>query len=377
MKNPLRIFIVYAHEDRGYKDALIIALILFFTLPHLHAECFPLLFADGKAACERREFNTALKRLEAARGCPDKPAGTDLEDWIARARHGRDERNAWKRALESDNREGWEVFLSRFPEGHYRARADEHLAKLKTRESKPLVQQTPTGSVNWSSDLVLATGEAIINRVKWPHETQAVLMAKHGAEAVARANLLETIAGVHIRRTTTVRDLMTENDEVQTYVSGLVRDARVIGEPQVEQDVVRVTMQVPIFGPGGVASVLLSPLPGPFADSSDTPDADPLEWTLVLPPGTIPPFTLFPVFADTSGALLFDGCALDGAGEAPLARWGKARSGEYFTGENTFETALDEQGRLVLPEAAQPVFQKWLEQRRSGGGAPPVRVVLR
>ncbi|MBL7798296.1 MAG: hypothetical protein JNJ90_17510 [Saprospiraceae bacterium] len=354
-----------------------LSLLILFASTALHATCFPLLYADGKTACERREFNTALKRLEAARGCPDKPAVTDLEDWIARARRGRDERTAWKRALESDSRTGWEVFLSRFPDGYYRARAEERLDKCKEQERKPIVQQTPIGAVDWTTDMVQATGEAIINRQKWPLEAQAVLMAKRGAEAVARANLLETIAGVHIRRTTTVRDLMTESDEVQTYVSGLVRGARIAGEPQVDKDVVRVTMQVPVFGPGGVASVLLAPQPGPFADSSDTPDADPLEWTLLLPPGTVPTFALFPVFADPKGALLFDGATLNGAEEAPLARWSKAASGEYFTGTDAYESALDEQGRLVLPDAALPVFQKWLAQRKSGGGAPPVRVVLK
>jgi len=353
-----------------------IAFILLFAATGLHATCFPLLYADGKTACERREFNTALKRLEAARDCPDKPAGTDLEDWIARARHGRDERNAWKRALETDSRTGWEVFLGRFPDGYYRARAADHLAKCREQERKPVVQQTPTGAVDWSSDMVQATGEAIINRQKWG-EAQAVLMAKRGAEALARANLLETIAGVHIHRRTTVRDLMTESDEVQTYVSGLVRGARIVGELQVDKDVVRVTMQVPVFGPGGVASVLLSPAPGPFADSSDAPEADPLEWTLLLPKGAAPTFALFPVFADSQGALLFDGSTLDGAEEAPLARWSKAASGEYFTAADAFESALDEQGRLVLPDDALPVFQKWLAQRREGGGAPPVRVVLK
>ncbi|MFN0013875.1 MAG: hypothetical protein ACKVU2_04950 [Saprospiraceae bacterium] len=352
------------------------ALICLLAAAHAQADCFYQQYADGKAACERREFSAALEHLEAARGCPDKPRYNDLEDWITRARSGRDERNSWNRALETDSRECWELFLNRFPDGYYRARAEELLTKRKMMLNKSLVQQTSIGAINWTQDVVEATGEVGINLKKWPNEEIAIQMSVRSAEVVARANLLETVASVQVRHETTVRDLMTQNDEVQMYVSGIVRSAGVFGNPRIGKEAVTVVMRIPLFGPGGVASVVLPPVPGLFVDTTEI-DTDPFEWILVLPTGTIPPFTLFPVFADAQGNVLFDGSITAGAAEIPLVRWYRAWPSEYIPGKQVFDTTLDSQGHLVLPDAALPVFQQWQEIRRSGKGVLPVRVVLR
>ncbi|MEQ1746396.1 MAG: hypothetical protein ABMA02_13285 [Saprospiraceae bacterium] len=351
-------------------------LALLFAATHVQADCFYPLYSDGKAACERREFKAALKYLEAARSCPDKPRYTDLEDWIARARSGRDERNAWNRALESDNQETWQLFLSHFPDGYYRTHAEELRTKRKMMLNKSLVQQTSIGAVNWTQDVVEATGEVGINLKKWPDEAQAIQMATRSAEVVARANLLEAIAGIQVRRETSVRDLMTESDEVHTYISGIVRSAGIFGNPRIGKEAVIVVMRVPLYGPGGVASVVLSPEPGPYADTTET-DPEPIEWTLVLPSGTVPPFTLFPVFADAQGNVLLDGSVPAGAAEVPLARWYRSWPSEFIPGKHVFETTLDSQSRLVLPDTALPVFRQWQDMRRSGKGVLPVRVVLR
>jgi hypothetical protein len=340
-------------------------------------DCFKTLYHEGKTACERRAFNTACTRLIAARACSDLPRRTDLEEWITRARHGRDERIAWNTALQSDTREGWEAFLHDFPEGYYRTRAEDRLARLIPIEARPIIQNTLEGVVNWTREYVEATGEAILNREKWPQEDQAIRTATQSAEAIAKSRLLEVISGLHIRRQTIVRDLMGGDDEVKTYVSGIIQSARTFGEAQVSKTTVSVTLRVPMFGPGGVAGVVFSSSSEGMSDTTDIPDAEPFEWTLVLPKGTVPQFAIFAVFTNAENALLLDGSGIADAGVAPLARWYRARSSDFFTGENVFEAQLSAVGHIMLPKAAEPVFQEWLQLRKIGGAALPVRVVVR
>ncbi|MBK9338257.1 MAG: hypothetical protein IPM98_17575 [Lewinellaceae bacterium] len=249
---------------------------------------------------------------------------------------------------------------------------------MQAIEARPIVQNTATGTINWTQEFVEATGETGINRKKWPTEAEAVQMATRGAEVVAKANLLETIGDMHIRRQTVMRILMAENSAVKTRVWSLVQGARIVGEPYFGKDAVTVTVRIPMFGPDGLAAAVL---PGPPerapVEPDDTSDTDIFEWTLLLPAGTAPAFTLFPVFTDAQNALLLDGSTTATTDAAALARWYRAKPGEFFFEKNTFEARLSSVGHLMLPDAAIPVFQAWKNARETGAGALPVRVVVR
>lgn len=329
-------------------------------------ECFQLLYQEGKTACERREFNTALKRLVNARDCPDKPPFSELEDWIRRAEQGRAERNLWRRALNADNRETYQTYLALYPNGFYQSKATENLRRLEALADRPLVQNTLAGAINWTQEYIEARGQSIINREKWPNEAQAILMAQRGAEVVAKANLLETVNGIRITRTTTVKDMGAESDLIRTQVEGVVIGAQPIGQPLVANGMVTVTLRMPIFGSSGV---ITPPKPAPDTSDVDLKSEPPL--ALRLAAASSQP-VLFPSFVDEHNNLLLDGANLGPRHSGPLVRY--CRTTDFSAETQRFDAAWDEQGRIVLPDSAVPAFQQWLKTRESGGGASPILV---
>lgn len=73
------------------------------------------------------------------------------------------------------------------------------------------------------------------------------LMAEDAAREIARANLLDLVKGVIVERETTVGDLVSSS-QIQTYNSGIIRGARMVGEPVVKGKTVKVTMRMPLDG---------------------------------------------------------------------------------------------------------------------------------
>jgi hypothetical protein len=61
-------------------------------------------------------------------------------------------------------------------------------------------------------------------------QAQGKLMARRAAEADARRNLLEQVKGAQLSSDTYVRDFVTQYDEINTHVDGLVRGARVVDD---------------------------------------------------------------------------------------------------------------------------------------------------
>lgn len=336
--------------------------------------CFKIHYRTGQEAFKRRAFDAALEAFAVAKACPDKPKKNDLEAWSARAERGHAERSAWRSARSADDLQAWAVFLERYPDGYYRAQAEEHLQRLRELTARPIVQNTANGIINWTLEFVEATGSADINRQKWPDEAQAIEAAARGAEAVAKADLLETIYTISIRRQTTMQAQASDEPELHSQLYSLAQGAKP-GSPQVGPEAVSVTVRVPLFGPDGLAAVLLPSAEVP--PLADTSDLEVPEWTLVLPPGAAPTFTLFAIFTDAHNALLLDGSTTPMPDHAPLARWYRAKPGAYFTGAHVFEAQLNSMGHLMVPDAALPVFKIWKQARETGAGALPVRVVVR
>lgn len=357
------------------KTVLLIPAILLCTVcSSAQQDCFETRYRKGKTACGIRQFSTAIQQFTAARDCSDKPPNTDLEDWIRRSQQGLDERKAWYRAVNADSRESYRRYLDHYPGGYYQQRAGDALKRLEDISEKPVRETTPSGSIDWTQEYVEASGQAVINREKWPNEAQAIAMATRGAEVLAKANLLETAAGVQIRRSTTVKDMMTESDLIQTQVQGVVKSARPVGEPLVANGMVTVTLRMPVNGPGGLTASLLPNAPTLPDHTFDLPDTEPVE--LILRVGTVKQQpVLFPSFTNENGALLLDGATFGRQYGEPAVRY--VQTVDMTSEARIIDVSEDAQGNWVLPASATSDFQNWLKIRESGGGVVPIRVLSR
>ncbi len=121
--------------------------------------------------------------------------------------------------------------------------------------TQDVVERTETGVVNWTQGWVRAKGWAAINP-KERNKAKARLMAVRAAKVVAMRNLLETVKGVYINSETRVRDMMAESDEIVARVEGVVKGARMVGEPKVEGGVVEVVMEMPLWGKKSLAEAV-------------------------------------------------------------------------------------------------------------------------
>ncbi len=121
--------------------------------------------------------------------------------------------------------------------------------------TQDVVERTETGVINWTQGWVRAKGWAAINP-KEKNKAKARLMAIRAAKVVAMRNLLETVKGVYINSETRVRDMMAESDEIVARVEGVVKGARMVGEPKVEDGVVEVVMEMPLWGEKGLARAI-------------------------------------------------------------------------------------------------------------------------
>jgi hypothetical protein len=118
--------------------------------------------------------------------------------------------------------------------------------------SAPVIQPIGNGEVDWSYHLIRATGQSVIDATKPKSEAKA--LAIRGATVDAQRNLLETIKGVRIVSETRVSDLTTKSDYILAQLDGVIKGAAMVGEPRETKDGrIEVTMQVPIYGPAGIA----------------------------------------------------------------------------------------------------------------------------
>lgn len=100
------------------------------------------------------------------------------------------------------------------------------------------------GMVDWTTGIVTASG------IGYPppdplNSTQARLLARRAVQSVAYRNLLEAFKAIRVDSTTTVKNYVTTSDEIQVRVSGMVEDAKVIQERELEKGGYEVTLQMP------------------------------------------------------------------------------------------------------------------------------------
>lgn len=103
------------------------------------------------------------------------------------------------------------------------------------------------GVVDWTAGIVTASG------IGFPpadalNSTQARLLAKRAAMAVAYRNLLEAFTAIRVDSTTTVKNYVTTSDEIQVKVQGMVEEAKIIHERQLEKGGYEITLQMKLTG---------------------------------------------------------------------------------------------------------------------------------
>ena len=128
-------------------------------------------------------------------------------------------------------------------------------SKFATDTARRVVQRVEDGEIDWTSGYVRAKGQAVINPdIK--NKAQARLMAERAATVVAQRNLLEIIQGVRVNSETVVRDMMAQSDVIVTRVEGVVKNARPVGEPVWDGDMVTVVLEAPLYGQEGISGAL-------------------------------------------------------------------------------------------------------------------------
>lgn len=119
--------------------------------------------------------------------------------------------------------------------------------EVASSKSEDLMVMTPHGSVNWTTGVATAQGIGIPpkNPVS---PLQAKEMTRKAAWAVALANLLEVVKGIHIDSTTTVNNYVTTNEEVRTRVEGFIKGARLVKEDPLPDGSYETTVEMKLAG---------------------------------------------------------------------------------------------------------------------------------
>jgi len=110
-----------------------------------------------------------------------------------------------------------------------------------------VLQQVPNaGNINWQDQIIRATG------IGAPNPKMPLAAQRAGALRAARndalRNLLETVKGVSINSETTVLNAMVESDVIQTQVSGIIKNFRVVDTRYMSSGDVEVDVEVPLSG---------------------------------------------------------------------------------------------------------------------------------
>jgi hypothetical protein len=127
------------------------------------------------------------------------------------------------------------------------------------------VENTASGSINWTLGEVYATGIGA-PPPNPANAAQARAMAERAAFVVAIRNLLETVKGVRVDSETVVENFMTKSDIIRTSVTGLVRGAQIVKKQYLSDGSVEVLVGMPMRG-----DFMNAIVPETFGRTSTTP----------------------------------------------------------------------------------------------------------
>lgn len=120
----------------------------------------------------------------------------------------------------------------------------------KPVETQPVVTHNAAGnaSTNWTEGYIEAVGKCFIDRQKFNLPGQADELAKTGAEAIARRNLLIQVQQVRILDTVTLVNQVFDRQTTLQILDGYVRNAYRVGDFKVSDAYVEVVMRMPLYG---------------------------------------------------------------------------------------------------------------------------------
>jgi hypothetical protein len=113
-----------------------------------------------------------------------------------------------------------------------------------------------SGNVDWAARFIIATGIGAPN----PDLPEAARRpaALRAAQQIALRNALETIKGIFLNSSTTVKNFMVENDVISSSISGYLKGFEQQGAAKYMSDgSVEISMKVPLDGVGGIGEMLL------------------------------------------------------------------------------------------------------------------------
>lgn len=109
--------------------------------------------------------------------------------------------------------------------------------------------------VDWNSNTISAigVGSAPDYAIK---PGQADALARRAAVVDAYRNLASIVYGVEIENHTTVEQLAVKKDTIKTSVAGVIKNARIVDEEQLDDSNYQVTLTMPLFGQNSLASAV-------------------------------------------------------------------------------------------------------------------------
>lgn len=146
-------------------------------------------------------------------------------------------------------------------------------AMAQAAKLDPLVEPVGSGSVNWSTGWVKATG---LGAPPANSGSAGRPMAQRAAFSVAIRNLLETVKGIRVDSATLVENYMVQNDVIKTQVSGFVKGAQIASTNPLPDGSVEVTVKVPMYG---VDSLMTPFLPEKGIGTQELPPESPEGYT--------------------------------------------------------------------------------------------------
>ena len=177
------------------------------------------------------------------------------------------------------------------------------------RHGSEVIEPQGPGEINWTQQVIKAKGWGIIDTTL--PRPQAKAMAIRAATVVAQRNLLEIIKGVRVTSETKVQDLMTRVDYIYTRLDGVVKGARMVGDPIEKDGMIEVELAVGIYDSSGVAPTVIDAVRQKVAriatlSAQDRLKIEKITGLVIDATGTNVQPAIFPRVLDKQGNVLFD-----------------------------------------------------------------------
>ncbi|HOE64727.1 MAG TPA: LPP20 family lipoprotein [Candidatus Sumerlaeota bacterium] len=111
----------------------------------------------------------------------------------------------------------------------------------------PIIRDTPAPEESWYHLVIKATGSGVAPE-DMVDTAQGKVMAERAAHLDALRQLGENIKGVKVTANTTVRNFVTENDEIKTRFNAFLRGARRVETRHLEDGICEVDVEISLEG---------------------------------------------------------------------------------------------------------------------------------